>query len=112
MSCPHSVLECVEFAEGDSFFYSPDANHHIECFDIVGSVVLRVVYLFHIPYQIYWCKDSKNPPHFTMGRDGIKNTIFHVGRNTCKYSGYEWKNKAPARNVEQRVHIIWAVAII
>lgn len=48
MSCPHSVLECVEFAEGDCFLYSPDANHHIEGFDIVGRVVLRVVYLFHI----------------------------------------------------------------
>ena len=53
VSCPHSVLERVEFAERDSFFYSPDANHHIECFDIVGSVVLGVIYLFHIPYQIY-----------------------------------------------------------
>lgn len=59
MSCPHSVLESIEFAEGDSFLYSPDANHHIDCFDIVGGVVLRVVYLFHIPYQIYWCKDRK-----------------------------------------------------
>ena len=59
MSCSHSVLECVEFAEGDSFFYSPDANHHIEGFDIVGSVVLRVIYLFHIPYQIYSAKIEK-----------------------------------------------------
>ena len=58
MTCPHSVLESVEFAERDSFFYSPDANHHIECFDIVGSVVLWVIYLFHIPYQIL-CKDRK-----------------------------------------------------
>ena len=48
MTCSHSVLESVEFAEGDSFLYSPNANHHIECFDIVGGVVLRVVYLFHI----------------------------------------------------------------
>lgn len=48
VTCPHSVLESVEFAEGDSFLYSPDANHHIEGFDIVGSVVLRVIYLFHI----------------------------------------------------------------
>ena len=48
MSCSHSVLECVEFAEGDSFLYSPDANHHIESFDIVGGVVLWVIYLFHI----------------------------------------------------------------
>lgn len=69
MSCPHSVLECVEFAEGDSFLYSPNAYHHINGFDIVGFVVLRVIYLFHIPYQIYWCKDRKNPPHFTTGRD-------------------------------------------
>ena len=74
MSCPHTVFERVEFAEGDSFFYSPDANHHIECFDIVGSVVLRVVYLFHIPYQIYWCKDIKNPPHFATGRDSIEKS--------------------------------------
>lgn len=59
MTCSHSVLECVEFAERDGFLYSPDANHHIEGFDIVGSVVLRVIYLFHIPYQIYWCKDRK-----------------------------------------------------
>ena len=71
MSCSHSVLERVEFAEGDSFFYSPDANHHIEGFDIVGSVVLRVIYLFHIPYQICWHKDRKNPPHFTTGRDKL-----------------------------------------
>lgn len=48
MSCPHSVLESVEFAEGDSFLYSPDSNHHIEGFDIVGVVVLRVIHLFHI----------------------------------------------------------------
>ena len=48
VTCPHSVLECVEFTEGDSFFYSPDANHHIEGFDIVGSVVLGVIHLFHI----------------------------------------------------------------
>ena len=48
MSCPHSVLERVEFAEGDSFLYTPDANHHIEGFDIVGGVVLRVIYLFHV----------------------------------------------------------------
>ena len=59
MSCPHSVLESVEFAEGDSFLCSPDANHHIEGFDIVGSVVLRVIYLFHIPYQIYSAKIEK-----------------------------------------------------
>ena len=26
-----------------------------------------------------------------------------------KYSEYEWKNKAPARNVEQGLHIILAV---
>lgn len=71
MSCPHSVLECVEFAERDSFLYSPDAYHHINGFDIVGGVVLRVVYLFHIPYQIYGCKDRKNPPHFTTRGDEI-----------------------------------------
>lgn len=59
MSCPHSVLESVEFAEGDSFLYSPDANHHIDSFDIVGSVVLRMIYLFHIPYQIYSAKIEK-----------------------------------------------------
>ena len=54
MTCPHSVLECVEFAERDSFLDTPNTEHHFECFDIVGSVVLRVVYLFHIPYQILW----------------------------------------------------------
>lgn len=59
MSCPHSVLESVEFAEGVSFLYSPYANHHIEGFDIVGSVVLRMIYLFHIPYQIYSAKIEK-----------------------------------------------------
>ena len=69
MTCPHSVLESVEFAERDSFFYSPDTEHHFDCFYIVGGVVLWVIYLFHIPYQIYWCKDRKNPPHFTTGRD-------------------------------------------
>ena len=53
MSCPHSVLESVEFAEGDSFLCSPDANHHIECFDIVGGVVLGVVDLFHIPFRCF-----------------------------------------------------------
>lgn len=66
MTCPHSVLESVEFAEGDSFLYSPDANHHIESFDIVGSVVLGVIYLFHIPYQIYSAKIEK-PSAFHNG---------------------------------------------
>ena len=59
MSRPHSVLECVEFAERDSFLDTPNTEHHFDSFYIVGSVVLRVVYLFHIPYQIYWCKDRK-----------------------------------------------------
>lgn len=59
MTCPHSVLESVEFAEGDSFLCSPDANHHIECFDIVGGVVLGVVDLFHIPYQMFCAKIEK-----------------------------------------------------
>lgn len=85
MSCPHSVLECVEFAEGDSFLYSPYANHHIESFDIVGSVVLRVVYLFHIPYQIYWCKDRKTLRISQWGGVGKKNiTIFSVGKTTMQ----------------------------
>ena len=60
MSCPHSVLESVEFAEGDSFLCSPDANHHIEGFDIIGSVVLWVIYLFHIPYQMFCAKIEKH----------------------------------------------------
>ena len=59
MSCSHSVLEGIEFAEGDCFLYAPDTNHHIESFDIVGSVVLRVVYLFHIPYQMFCAKIEK-----------------------------------------------------
>ena len=59
MTCSHSVLERVEFAEGDSFLYSPDANHHIEGFDIVGSVVLWVIYLFHVPYQMFCAKIEK-----------------------------------------------------
>lgn len=109
MSCPHSVLEGIEFAEGDCFLYSPDANHHIEGFDIVGSVVLRVVYLFHIPYQIYWCKDRKNPPHFTMGREWNEIHSGFVLILQCKYSEYKWKNKVPARIIEQGLHIVWAV---
>ena len=59
MACPHSVLESVEFAEGDSFLDTPDTEHHFDCFYIVGSLVLRVVYLFHIPYQIYSAKIEK-----------------------------------------------------
>ena len=80
MSCPHSVLESVEFAEGDSFLCSPDANHHIECFDIVGSVVLWVVYLFHSPYQIYWCKDRKTLRISQWGgmRKKLKNVNFTI----------------------------------
>ena len=98
MSCPHSVLERVEFAERDSFFYSPYANHHIECFDIVGSVVLRVVYF---SLSDLFGKDRKNPPHFATGRDGMKNAIIYGKQYTCKYSEYEWKNKAPAGIIEQ-----------
>ena len=59
MSCPHSVLERVEFAERDCFLYSPDAEHHFDSFYIVGGVVLRVVYLFHIPYQMFCAKIEK-----------------------------------------------------
>ena len=99
MSCPHSVLECVEFAEGYSFLYSPNANHHIEGFDIVGSVVLRVIYLFHIPYQMF-CAKIEKPSTFRNGEGWNENTIF-IMENNCKYSEYEWKNKTPARNVEQ-----------
>ena len=76
MSCPHSVLESVEFAEGDSFLYSPDANHHIEGFDIIGSVVLWVIYLFHIPYQIYWCKDRKTLRISQRGGMDNKSNLF------------------------------------
>ena len=73
MSCPHSVLECVEFAERDSFFYSPYANHHIEGFDIVGGVVLGVVHLFHIPYQIYSAKIEKTLRISQRGGMELKN---------------------------------------
>ena len=107
MSCSHSVLECVEFAEGDSFLYSPDANHHIECFDIVGSVVLGVVYLFHIPYQMFCAKIEKTLRISQWG--GVDKS--YITKLTClliicrkynyKYSEYEWKNKAPARIIEQ-----------
>lgn len=107
MSCPHSVLECVEFAERDSFLYSPDANHHIESFDIVGSVVLWVVYLFHIPYQMFYAKIEK-PSAFHNGEGRTNLTLQNA---TClliicrkynyKYSGYKWKNKAFARIIEQ-----------
>lgn len=76
MSCPHSVLEGVEFAEGDSFLYSPDANHHIECFDIVGGVVLRVIYLFHIHYQIYSAKIEKTLRISQRGGMNIKSNLF------------------------------------
>ena len=112
MSCSHSVLESVEFAEGDSFLYSPNANHHIEGFDIVGRVVLWVVDLFHIPYQIYSAKIEK-PSAFHNGEGLERKTSqsFLSERQRCKYSEYEWKNKVPARNVEQGVHIIWAVVM-
>lgn len=66
VSCPHSVLECVEFAERDSFLYSPNAYHHINGFDIVGFVVLRVVYLFHIPCQMF-CAKIEKPSAFRNG---------------------------------------------
>ena len=66
MSCSHSVLERVEFAERDSFLYSPDANHHVEGFYIVGGVVLRVIYLFHIPYQMF-CAKIEKPSAFHNG---------------------------------------------
>ena len=99
MPCPHSVLECVEFAEGDSFLYSPDANHHIEGFYIVGGVVLRVIYLFHIPYQIYSAKIEKPSAfHNGEGWNEKHNLLMTICRKYgCKYSEYEWKNKAPAR---------------
>lgn len=76
MSCPHSVLESVEFAERDSFLYSPNAYHHIECFDIVGSVVLRVVYLFHIPYQMFCAKIVKTLRISQRGGMNIKSNLF------------------------------------
>ena len=97
MTCPHSVLESVEFAEGDSFLDTPDTEHHIDCFYIVGSVVLWVIYLFHIPYQIYWCKDRKtlrisqrggiDKSYITLK---ISNLFAEICRiNYCKYSGYK-----------------------
>lgn len=76
MSCPHSVLERVEFAEGDCFLCSPDANHHIESFDIVGSVVLRVIHLFHIPYQIYSAKIEKTLRISQRGGMDNKSNLF------------------------------------
>ena len=109
MACPHSVLESVEFAEGDSFLDAPDTEHHFDCFYIVGSVVLWVIYLFHIPYQIYWCKDRKtlrisqrggiDKSYITLK---ISNLFAEICRiNYCKYSGYKWKNKAFAYIIEQ-----------
>lgn len=107
MSCPHSVLECVEFAEGDSFLYSPNAYHHIEGFHIVGSVVLWVVYLFHIPYQMF-CAKIEKPSTFRNGEGRTNLTLQNATclliicrKYNCKYSEYEWKNKAPARIIEQ-----------
>ena len=32
-----------------------------------------------------------------------------MSKYQCKYSEYEWKNKTPARFIEQGEHIIWAV---
>ena len=72
MSCPHPVLEGVEFAEGDSFLYSPNAYHHINGFDVVGLVVLGMVYLFHIPYQIF-CAKIEKPSTFRNGEGGVDN---------------------------------------
>lgn len=72
MSCPHSVLESVEFAERDSFLYSPNAYHHINGFDVVGFVVLRVVYLFHIPYQMF-CAKIEKPSTFRNGEGRERN---------------------------------------
>lgn len=76
MSCPHSVLECVEFAERDSFLYSPNAYHHINGFDIVGFVVLWVVYLFHIPYQMFCAKIVKTLRISQRGGMNIKSNLF------------------------------------
>ena len=86
MSCPHSVLESVEFAEGDSFLCSPDANHHVEGFDIIGGVVLRVVYLFHIPYQMFCAKIEKP-------------SAFHNGEGWNEKCNHLWMNNTPANIV-------------
>lgn len=96
MSCPHSVLECVEFAERDSFLYSPDANHHIECFDIVGFVVLRVVYLFHIPYQMF-CAKIEKPSTFRNGEGLMESKLYNdmSAIRHCKDSNNLWKGKSP-----------------
>lgn len=85
MSCSHSVLECVEFAERDSFLDTPNTEHHFDSFYIVGSVVLWVVHLFHIPYQIYSAKIVKTLRISQWGGVGKKNiTIFSVGKTTMQ----------------------------
>ena len=76
MSCPHSVLECVEFAERDSFLDTPNTEHHINGFHIVGFVVLRVINLFHIPYQIYSAKIRKTLRISQRGGMNIKSNLF------------------------------------
>ena len=70
MTCPHSVLESVEFAEGDSFLDTPNTEHHFDCFYIVGSVVLGVIDLFHIPYQMFYAKIER-PSTFRSTGGGI-----------------------------------------
>ena len=96
MTCPHSVLESVEFAEGDSFLDTPNTEHHFDCFYIVGSVVLRVVYLFHIPYQIYWCKDRKTL-HISQRGGMLESKLYNdmSAIRHCKDSDNLWKSKSP-----------------
>ena len=65
-----------------------------------------------VPYPLsdFLCKDRKTL-HISQrgGMERKTSQSFLSERQRCKYSEYEWKNKAPARNVEQGVHIIWAV---
>ena len=98
MSCPHSVLECVEFAERDSFLDTPNAYHHINGFDIVGFVVLRVVYLFHIPYQIFCAKIEKTLHISQRGGMDSNQKKVNILCQRCKYSDNLWKIKSPVHS--------------
>ena len=67
-----------------------------------------------VPYSLsdVLCKDRKTLRISQRGGMNIKSNLFANNmskKNHYKYSRYEWKNKAPARDVEQGVHIIWAV---
>lgn len=67
----HTVFECVEFAEGDSCFCAPDAFHHFNDFDIIGVVVLRVIYFLHILLSFY-CECTIKTLHISQ-RGGEHN---------------------------------------